>query len=182
MKLESSLFSKSRPRKESVGERFKVSPPSNVDREEIYRIRHEVYLCAGAHQLEGLRAVTPPWAVTLPAQLAATVALKEPAYYEARYAETRVLRERLGEELEATGWEVVPAIANFLLAHLPENGMSAERLVQECRRRGLFLRNAGLMGSQMGSRAIRVAVKDAATNARIVRIIEDVHQADGERE
>ena len=140
------------------------------------------YLCAGAHQLEALRAVTPPWAVSLPAQLAATVALKDQAYYEARYAETRVLRERLGEELEAAGWEVVPGTANFLLAHLPENGMSAERLVQECRRRGLFLRNAGLMGSQMGSRAIRVAVKDAATNARIVRIIKDVHQADGERE
>ena len=32
---------------------------------------------------------------------------------------------------------------------------------------GLFLRNAASMGSQMGSRAIRVAVKDAATNARM---------------
>ena len=129
------------------------------------------YLCAGAHQLESLRAVTPPWVVSLPAQLAAIVALKDQAHYAACYAETQVLRERLGEQLETLGWQVVPGIANFLLAHLPENGVSAERLVGECRRRGLFLRNAGLMGSQMGSRAIRVAVKDAATNGRMVGII-----------
>jgi histidinol-phosphate/aromatic aminotransferase/cobyric acid decarboxylase-like protein len=134
------------------------------------------YLCAGAHQIEALRAITPPWVVGLPAQLAGSEALKDPVYYAARYAETKVLREHLGEQLKALGWEVIPGIANFLLTHLPENGVSAEPLIQECRRRGLFLRNAGLMGSQMGSRAIRVAVKDAATNARIVQIIEEVQR------
>jgi histidinol-phosphate/aromatic aminotransferase/cobyric acid decarboxylase-like protein len=132
------------------------------------------YLCAGAHQIEALRAITPPWVVGLPAQLAASVALKDPGYYSMRYAETKVLRERLGEQLTALGWKVIPGIANFLLAHFSENGTSAEGLIQECQRRGLFLRNAALMGSQMGSRAIRVAVKDAPTNARIVQIIEEV--------
>jgi histidinol-phosphate/aromatic aminotransferase/cobyric acid decarboxylase-like protein/GNAT superfamily N-acetyltransferase len=33
------------------------------------------YLCAGAHQLEALRAITPPWVVGLPAQVAAVRAL-----------------------------------------------------------------------------------------------------------
>lgn len=130
------------------------------------------YLCAGAHQLETLRAITPPWVVSLPAQVAATLALRDDGYYAARYAETLVLREQLSEQLETLGWEIVPGIANFLLAHLPENGAMAERLVQKCQRQGLFLRNAASMGSQMGSRTIRMAVKDAATNGRIVRIIE----------
>src|SRR5262249_32873569 len=129
------------------------------------------YLCAGAPQLEPLRAITPPWVVSLPAQVAATLALKDPGYYAARYAETHILREQLSDRLEGLGWEIVPGVANFLLAHLPEKGASAEDLAQECRRHGLFLRNAASMGSQMGIGAIRLAVKDAATNDRMVRVI-----------
>src|SRR5712671_4348466 len=53
------------------------------------------YLCAGAHQLEELRAITPPWVVSLPAQVAAVYALQDPGYYAARYAETGALREEL---------------------------------------------------------------------------------------
>src|SRR6266567_4724142 len=46
------------------------------------------YLCAGPHQLEELRAITPPWVVSLPAQVAAVRALQDQDYYAARYAET----------------------------------------------------------------------------------------------
>jgi histidinol-phosphate/aromatic aminotransferase/cobyric acid decarboxylase-like protein len=129
------------------------------------------YLCAGAHQLEALRSITPPWVVGLPAQLAASLALGDPDYYAARYGETRELREQLRAQLGPVEWETITGVGNFLLAHLPENGPSARDLIQDCERRGLFLRNAGLMGSQMGPRAVRVAVKDAATNARMVNII-----------
>lgn len=129
------------------------------------------YLCAGAHQLEDLRALTPPWVVGLPAQLAATIALQDAQYYSGRYRETHLLRAELARELETLGWEIIPGVANFLLCHLPENGPSARQLVRECQRHGLFLRDAGLMGSHFGARAIRVAVKDAATNQTMVRII-----------
>jgi histidinol-phosphate/aromatic aminotransferase/cobyric acid decarboxylase-like protein len=136
------------------------------------------YLCASAHQLESLRAITPPWVVSLPAQLAASLALEDPGYYAARYAETAELREQLRLQLEALGWETIPGKANFLLAHLPENGPSAEQLIQECRRHGLFLRNARLMGARLGSHAIRVAVKDAASNERMVGIIKTASARD----
>jgi histidinol-phosphate/aromatic aminotransferase/cobyric acid decarboxylase-like protein len=129
------------------------------------------YLCAGAHQLEALRAITPPWVVSLPAQVAATKALQDQAYYEARYAETHVLREKLSEQLSALGWGVVPGIANFLLAHLPEHGPSARQLNQVCQRQGLYLRDVSSMGSYLGSRVIRVAVKDDITNSRMLGII-----------
>jgi len=129
------------------------------------------YLCAGPQQLESLRALNPPWAVSLPAQVAAVQALGDPAYYTARYAETARLRGELAPALESLGWQVIPGVANFLLCHLPETGPDAETLLTRCRQRGLFLRNAACMGANLGDRAVRVAVKDAATNRRLVEII-----------
>jgi histidinol-phosphate/aromatic aminotransferase/cobyric acid decarboxylase-like protein len=132
------------------------------------------YLCAGPHQLEGLRAITPPWVVSLPAQLAATRALADPAYYAARYRETSAARERLAGDLRAFGWEVVPAVANCLLCHVPANGPDAATIVRRCRERGLFLRDAGNMSRHLGTHCVRIAVKDAATNARMLEIIRRV--------
>lgn len=130
------------------------------------------YLCAGPHQLEELRAITPPWVVSLPAQVAAVRALQDPGYYAVRYAETATLREALAAQLQAVGWEVLPGIANFLLCHLPENGPDAASIVRRCRGQGLFLRDAAVMGSRLGNHALRIAVKDSATNQRIVAIIQ----------
>ncbi len=130
------------------------------------------YLCGAASVMEELRAINPPWAVSLLAQVAAVAALKDPEYYAARYAETHRLRDVLAERLsELTGWEVLPGVANFLLCHLPEDGPDAATVVKLCRARGLFLRDAGAMGRALGKHTLRIAVKDAETNERILRII-----------
>ena len=129
------------------------------------------YLCAGAHQLEALRAITPPWVVSLPAQVAAVHALGDPSYYAARYADTHALRDNLASELGSLGWSVVPGIANFVLCHLNHDGPPACEVVRRCREDGLFVRDAGALGASLGAHAIRVAVKDAATNRRMVEII-----------
>ncbi|MCX6951269.1 MAG: aminotransferase class I/II-fold pyridoxal phosphate-dependent enzyme, partial [Verrucomicrobia bacterium] len=117
------------------------------------------YLCAGPHQLEALRAITPPWIVGLPAQVAAVRALQDPDYYAARYAETAMLRVALATELSALGWDVLPGIANFLLCHLPANSPEADTVVRLARAEGLFLRDAVRMGARLGPRTIRIAVK-----------------------
>jgi histidinol-phosphate/aromatic aminotransferase/cobyric acid decarboxylase-like protein len=132
------------------------------------------YLCAGPHQLEELRAHTPPWVVSLPAQVAAVKALADPDYYTARRDETHRMRARLAVALAALGWDVVPGAANFLLCHLPEVGPAARDLVASCREQGLFLRDAAAMGSGLGERAIRIAVKDVATNRRMIGILSGV--------
>jgi len=132
------------------------------------------YLCAGPHQLEELRAITPPWVISLPAQVAAVRALQDPEYYAARYFETAALREELSTQLRMLGLEVLPGIANFLLCHLPENGPDAASMVRCCREQGLFLRDAAVMGTRLGSQALRVAVKDVATNQQMVAIIQQV--------
>ncbi|HKS36484.1 MAG TPA: aminotransferase class I/II-fold pyridoxal phosphate-dependent enzyme [Verrucomicrobiae bacterium] len=132
------------------------------------------YLCAGPHQLEALRAITPPWVVSLPAQVAAVRALQDPRYYTDRYRETSTLREHLAAQLRALGWEIVPDVANFLLCHLPDAGPDAATVVAQCRKHGLFLRDAAMMGSRLGRHAIRIGVKDADTNRRMTEIIRQV--------
>ena len=130
------------------------------------------YLCGPLRIIEELRGLTPPWAVSLPAQAAAVAALQDPDYYAARYAKTHELQEKMATELQRfAGWEIIPGIANFLLCHLPPDGPDAATLVQRCREHGLFLRDVGAMGTRLGDRALRIAVKDEVTNVRIVELI-----------
>jgi histidinol-phosphate/aromatic aminotransferase/cobyric acid decarboxylase-like protein/GNAT superfamily N-acetyltransferase len=132
------------------------------------------YLCAGPHQLESLRAITPPWVIGLPAQVAAVRALQDPAYYRAFHHETAIRREELAAGLRALGWDVLPGIANFLLCHLPESSAEADTIVRLARKKGVFLRDAVRMGARLGPRAIRIAVKDTASNARMLSVLRQV--------
>jgi len=134
------------------------------------------YLCAGAHQLEELHSITPPWVVSLPAQVSAVRALQDPDYYNEQYANTALLREQLAKGLESLGLEVIPGVANFVLCHLRPDRADASTVVSHCREHGLFLRDAGAMGSQLGTHALRIAVKEASTNQRILDILEPVVQ------
>jgi histidinol-phosphate/aromatic aminotransferase/cobyric acid decarboxylase-like protein len=130
------------------------------------------YLCGPVAMIEDLRAINPPWAVSLLAQVAAVAALQDADYYAARYAETHRLRDEVAERLEElTGWEILPGVANFLLCHLPEDGPDAATVVKRCRARGLFLRDAGVMGARLGKHTLRIAVKDGSLNQRMVKII-----------
>lgn len=130
------------------------------------------YLCAGPHQLEALRAITPPWVVSLPAQVAAVRALQNPDYYSTRYLETHALRRDLAQALNGLGLRVIPGIANFLLCELPAAGPGAAEVVARCRAEGLFLRDASVMGTRLGTHHLRIAVKDAETNQRMVTALE----------
>jgi histidinol-phosphate/aromatic aminotransferase/cobyric acid decarboxylase-like protein len=132
------------------------------------------YLCAAPATLAELRAWTPPWAVGLPAQVAAVEALQAPDYYAARYAQTHRLRQRLERGLRRLGLDPVPGRANFLLVHLPPAArlpISASTLLARCRARGLYLRDPGCLATRLRDRAFRIAVKDAATNSRMLEIL-----------
>jgi histidinol-phosphate/aromatic aminotransferase/cobyric acid decarboxylase-like protein/GNAT superfamily N-acetyltransferase len=132
------------------------------------------YLCAGAHQLEALRAITPPWVVGLPSQVAAVRALEDPGYYAARYRETAQLRDDFAAGLRALGWDILPGVANFLLCHLPPAGPDAATIVSRARDHGVFLRNAASMSASLGTHCVRIAVKDAAANRRVMEVLSSV--------
>jgi histidinol-phosphate/aromatic aminotransferase/cobyric acid decarboxylase-like protein len=125
------------------------------------------YLCGSRPLIDELRSITPPWSVSLPAQIAACAALGSTDHYEARWRETHALREKLATGLRALGWRVWPSVANFLLCEVPDG----PALLSACRDHGLFLRDASTMGRNLGPNAVRVAVKDAATNQRMIDII-----------
>lgn len=129
------------------------------------------YLCGAPAHMETLRPLNPPWAVSLPAQIAAVNALQDPDYYAGKYAETNRLRRQLIDALAPLNWDVLSGVANYILCHLPVDGPDAETLLARCRRENLFLRNVATMGANLGERAVRIAVKDAETNERLVRIL-----------
>jgi histidinol-phosphate/aromatic aminotransferase/cobyric acid decarboxylase-like protein len=140
------------------------------------------YLCGAPETIGPLRGLTPPWAVGLPAQVAAVQALKDPAYYAERYRQTHVLREALADAIQnATGGRLatVASETNGLLAFLPEDGPPAAAIVASCRARGLFLRDPGATSPSLGGHALRLAVKDEATNVRMVAIFADAAREAG---
>jgi histidinol-phosphate/aromatic aminotransferase/cobyric acid decarboxylase-like protein len=133
------------------------------------------YLCGPMHQLAELIPWTPPWAVSLVAQVAAVRALEDPSYYAKRYAETRWLREKLIDGLRNFGiQEIVPGRANFVMFHLEEEHPAVESLVKESRESGVYLRDASSMGTHLGTRALRIAVKDNRSNQIILETLERV--------
>jgi histidinol-phosphate/aromatic aminotransferase/cobyric acid decarboxylase-like protein/GNAT superfamily N-acetyltransferase len=135
------------------------------------------YACAPPQVAARLREISPPWAVSLPAQVAAVRALNDPEYYSARYRETHLLRETLATALRALGLDVIPAVANFLLCHLPETFPDAATVSLRCREHAVYIRDAGEISSVLGPRALRIAVKDDQTNRMMIEVLREILRA-----
>jgi histidinol-phosphate/aromatic aminotransferase/cobyric acid decarboxylase-like protein len=133
------------------------------------------YLCGSPQQLFDLVSITPPWAVSLPAQVAAVKALGDGAYYQECYQETRKFRQQLIEGLRGIGiHEIVTGHANFVMFHLEPDQPSAATVLSEARKRGVFLRDVSSMGCELGLRALRLTVKDEEANNRILSTLKTV--------
>ena len=130
------------------------------------------YLCGPPRMIQPLRLLNPPWAVSLPGQMAAVTALEDTEYYSRRYEETHALRTRLADDLQSLGiLEITPGSANYILFRLPDDGPTAQELIERCRKDNLFLRNASATSTVLDDRYVRIAVKDAGTNRRMVEIL-----------
>ncbi|WP_043673381.1 histidinol-phosphate aminotransferase family protein [Streptomyces xylophagus] len=128
------------------------------------------YLVAEPATAARLRRWTPPWPVSLPAQLAAVAALRDPAYYSDRWLRTHALRRQLADDLTELDENTIveESVANFLTVILPTDGPSAAQVVTECRRHDVYLRDLSPLSALYEGRGVRIAVKDTAENARIV--------------
>ncbi len=130
------------------------------------------YLCAPPYQLEGLRQIQPPWAVSLPAQVAVVKALEDLGYYRERYRQSATLRKLLIRDLQLLdAMEVMPSTTNFVLCRLHDDRPDAAALIERCEADGLFLRAAGNLGTGLGARDLCIAVKDPETNARMMAVL-----------
>lgn len=125
------------------------------------------YLLAAPELVAELAEAQPPWAVSTPA-LVATEACSQPhAVAEARAWAGELARERehLASELERVGLPAVPgAAASFLLVRTPD----ADRLRLRLRERGIAVRRGDTFPG-LGPDWLRVAVRDRANNAALVR-------------
>jgi histidinol-phosphate/aromatic aminotransferase/cobyric acid decarboxylase-like protein len=135
------------------------------------------YLCASSSTIDSLRGYNPPWAVGLVGQVAAVAALEDRPHYEQRWLETHALRGDFASRLSELGIDVVTGVGNFVLCHLPPDGPTASCVARAARERDLFIREVGSMGQSFGPHVVRIAVKDAQTNARMVEILRDVLEA-----
>jgi histidinol-phosphate/aromatic aminotransferase/cobyric acid decarboxylase-like protein len=125
-------------------------------------------------EISRLRRWSPPWAVSLPAQLAAVLAMGEPSYYASRYLETAALREQLTEGLCEIGGEVIEGPANWVLYRLPASSPGAGELVRLARERGVHLRDAGVTAPSLRDAYVRIAVKAAPQQARILATLREL--------
>jgi len=132
------------------------------------------YLCANPNNIRPLKRITPPWVISLPAQIAATYALKQEDYYIKKYQETHELRDKLKLQLKQIGIdEIIPGIANFIMFHVGNDKFSASRIVNECKLKKLYLRDLSGMGTSFEDDAIRMAVKDLNTNNKMIAILRE---------
>ncbi|HIA28545.1 MAG TPA: histidinol-phosphate aminotransferase family protein [Planctomycetes bacterium] len=132
------------------------------------------YLVGNNEVVAQLRKLMPPWAVSLPAQVAAVRALEETEYYAARHLETHRLREQLIEGIEALCPEgkVISGVGNWVLWYPPSSAaVTASEIIRCCRSRGLFLRGFADAEREPGVDAVRISVKDAETQEHIVEVL-----------
>lgn len=132
------------------------------------------YLVSGQRMIEKLKPFSPPWAVSLPAQIAGVAALNDPKYYTNCYNETHLNKELLINALKKNkGIEILKGVTNSVLMELPKE-IDINTVLKECESRNLFLRNVSNMGEDWGNNLLRIAVKDKETNKKIADILNSV--------
>ncbi len=114
-----------------------------------------------------VQALQPSWPVNAVAAAAGISAARDPAFAEAAVAEMDRLRERLFVALDALAeLQPFPGAANFLLVRGPEG------LPERLARRGVLVRGCGPFEG-LGTEYFRVAVRDEASNGRLVAAIQE---------
>lgn len=111
---------------------------------------------------------SPPWSVSLPAQIAAVESLKEENFYKKERA--KVLRWKsdfaraFAKDPELT---IYDSAANFFLVEV--KNCAASEILKILSKKKIFLRNCDSMGGMFKDNFIRVAVKKPTQNRKILR-------------
>ena len=116
--------------------------------------------------LEAMTQVTQPWNISVMAQAAGIVALKESAYVEKGRQMVFSEAKYLKEELASLGMQVYPSEANYIFFRGPEN------LFEICAQQNVLIRDcSNYSGLRKGF--YRVAVRTHEENKQLIRAIKD---------
>jgi threonine-phosphate decarboxylase len=122
--------------------------------------------------IDRLAAAQEPWTLSTVAQAAAQACLAEEDYRQRTLALLPAWRAALAAGLQALGFTVFPAAANYLLARR-EDGGTATDLAGRLRQRGILIRDCSDF-FPLDGRYLRVAVRNEADNARLLQSLEDI--------
>jgi threonine-phosphate decarboxylase len=123
--------------------------------------------CLLCDDAERVQALQPSWPVNAVAAAAGISAARDPEFTDAAVAEVARLRQRLFVALDALAeLQPFPGAANFLLVHGPDG------LTERLARRGVLVRGCGPFEG-LGPEYFRVAVRDEASNGRLVAAIRE---------
>jgi histidinol-phosphate/aromatic aminotransferase/cobyric acid decarboxylase-like protein len=133
------------------------------------------YMVGPEAEIGNLGKSVPPWAVSLPAQVAAVAALSAGDYYNAQYRRTAELREQLAKGLrERCSIVAFPSVANYLLCELPAEASDATEIERRARKHKVFLRTGEGIHPSLGPRTIRIAVKSREMNQRAIEVLAEL--------
>jgi threonine-phosphate decarboxylase len=132
------------------------------------------YAVGQPDSVQRVASLMPAWPVTQLAIDALAEAVQDRDYAQASIDENAIRREDLAQTLSGLGGKVIPSAANFLLVELadamPPAAELRARLIHKHR---ILIRNCDSYGGLAPGRYIRVAVRSAEDNGRLVRALRE---------
>ncbi len=126
------------------------------------------YAVAHPEMIRRIQRFLPTWPVTQLALDTLEEALGDREYAAETLHENTTERIRFAEMLGGLGLFVFPSAANYLLLELPEGWDGAELRVRLVAKHGILIRNCDSYEGMERGRFIRVAVRSAADNDRLI--------------
>jgi len=124
------------------------------------------WMYAPAPIIDVLSRVRGPFNVSLPAQVAASAAVRDRDFVQKSVAFNTKWRDWLAQELSALGLHVTPSVANFLLLHFPDAPEKSAALADDyLKARGYILRRVTGYGFP---NALRMSVGVEEANRGVV--------------
>jgi threonine-phosphate decarboxylase len=129
---------------------------------------------AAAGRIRELERIQPPWSVNGVVHAWAREFLREE--HRAQYLASLRILVKLGHDLEASlrlipGLKVYPSAANFVLLELTDPLLEANRIYAELGCRGILVRVCDSFYGMPKGRFVRVAVRTASENERLVSLL-----------
>ena len=127
------------------------------------------YAVAPPETAQQIASLLPTWAVTQLALNALTEAVADREYAEQSLQENELARERLAVSIRALGIAVPPSAANYLLLELSASMPCASELrIRMIEKHHILIRNCDSYEGMEPGRFVRVAVRSAADNQRLL--------------
>ena len=131
------------------------------------------FLAAAPEPAAAVRRLLVPWSVNALAQRAGRYCLADAQWPARSVAAAAELRRDLSADLAALpGLRPLGSAANYLLVALEPPGPPADRLYAALAQRGILVRHCGSFG--LGQRYVRVAVRPADENRRLVTVLAEL--------